>query len=107
MAFRKGGAKAPKIKKPKAPRPAHHDPAAMYVHPKMMHTGLTSSAHHGVTAHTHHGPGGMKPHEMKVPKVPQPKSGLKMHVHKAGKIKIPRLHAPRPGKGTHNHIKKV
>jgi hypothetical protein len=65
---------------------------------------LKFAAHHGTAAHTPHGPGGMKAKGMKIPKVPRVKSGLKMQKPKNGGVKIPStMHAPRPGKGMHNH----
>jgi hypothetical protein len=64
---------------------------------------LKMAGHHGTTAKTHHGPGGLKPKSMKVAKAPTVKSGLKKTAHVKGAVKTPRIAAPRPGKGTHNH----
>jgi hypothetical protein len=68
--------------------------------------GLKIHAAHGVKSNTRHGPGGMRSHGIKIPKVPTLHTKM-AKTHTTGQVKIPRIHAPRPGKGTHNHVKKV
>lgn len=70
-------------------------------------TDLLKMAHHGTTAKTPHGLGGMKPHQIKPPRIPGRRSGLKV-VHVEGRAKIPTsMTAKRPGKGVINHLKAV